>query len=410
MKPSALICGAVLIAVGWAFPSTASAQKYDYIGPNKCYAAGCHKEEKDWYKTKDGTNGRRHSNSDGQLENIKSKEYAKALGLADPYDAKCTKCHATTFKNNFAGVSCESCHGPGSGYLEVHDDMPGGYEKSLALGMLDVWTKPQTWAPQCMECHVVSEAALIKAGHPSGDEFDLGVKLTPVAIHWKKSNYSAGQIAPLGAAAKKQIQARRGSAPATTAAAAPPPAAPPPVAPEPPPVAPATTPTPAPAPPPAAPSPAPAPSAAAPPPAIPPAPASRPPAAPGPRPTPPAARPPAAGAPMTPPLPLPSPPMEAPVVAGPAAIPLPPPDANVPVLPRTPTGVVASIQGRLAALLERLLASGARSPQRVAPPEKKTEYRGADAELLRLQDEVIALALEALGVAPSTPGQAKPQP
>jgi hypothetical protein len=42
---------------------------------------------------------------------------------------------------------------------------------------------------------------------------------------------------------------------------------------------------------------------------------------------------------------------------------------------------------------------------RVVPPERRTEYRGADAELLRLQEEVLALAIEALGTAPPAPKQ-----
>jgi hypothetical protein len=79
-------------------------------------------------------------------------------------------------------------------------------------------------------------------------------------------------------------------------------------------------------------------------------------------------------------------------------------------LPRTPAGMVASVQGRLAALLQALLVRGARTPVRVTPPERPTVYRGADAELLRLQEEVIALALEALGTAPVTPQQQRAVP
>jgi hypothetical protein len=45
----------------------------------------------------------------------------------------------------------------------------------------------------------------------------------------------------------------------------------------------------------------------------------------------------------------------------------------------------------------------------VTPPERKTVYRGADAELLRLQDEIIALALEALGTAPAPKAAPPPQ-
>jgi hypothetical protein len=37
---------------------------------------------------------------------------------------------------------------------------------------------------------------------------------------------------------------------------------------------------------------------------------------------------------------------------------------------------------------------------RPVPPESRTTYRGADAELLQLQQEVLALAMESLGTAP----------
>jgi hypothetical protein len=76
-------------------------------------------------------------------------------------------------------------------------------------------------------------------------------------------------------------------------------------------------------------------------------------------------------------------------------------------LPSTPSGIVAAVQGRIAALLDRLLGAGVSAPTPVTPPDRKTVYRGPDADLLRLQEEVIALALEALGSkpAPKTPQQ-----
>ena len=54
-------------------------------------------------------------------------------------------------------------------------------------------------------------------------------------------------------------------------------------------------------------------------------------------------------------------------------------------------------------MLDRLLRREGRAPVRVVPSEPMTDYRGADAELLRLQQEVLALALEALGTDPRRP-------
>jgi hypothetical protein len=67
---------------------------------------------------------------------------------------------------------------------------------------------------------------------------------------------------------------------------------------------------------------------------------------------------------------------------------------------QSPASLVGALQGRIAQLLSDLLSRGVRTPVKLTAPATKTPYRGADAELLRLQEEVIALALEALGTAP----------
>jgi hypothetical protein len=69
-------------------------------------------------------------------------------------------------------------------------------------------------------------------------------------------------------------------------------------------------------------------------------------------------------------------------------------------LPTSPAAAVAAVQGRALALLDALLRRGGRAPVRVTPPEKKTDYKGPDADLLRLQDDVLSLAIEALRTAP----------
>ena len=53
-------------------------------------------------------------------------------------------------------------------------------------------------------------------------------------------------------------------------------------------------------------------------------------------------------------------------------------------------------------LLERLLRQEDRLAMDVGQPSRATVYRGADAELLRLQEEVLALALEVLRTAPAS--------
>jgi hypothetical protein len=385
------IIGALLFACA----PDARAQKYQFLGPNKCVNCHDHDPEKKWWEKEDGPPPNGHINALNQMETPKSAVYAKAVGLADPYDAKgtCVRCHATVFKGEAnAGISCESCHGAGSGYVDVHQEK-GSYQKSLAVGMADVVKKPQNWVPVCVTCHVMDDAKLVAAGHPSGDNFDVGAKYPVVAKHFKTQPDKA-TVSSLGRTLYTSIVAKRGGKvpaaaapePAPVAAAAPPPAAATPAP---------TTPTPAPPPvttatPAVSPAPGPRPNATPPPAA--PAPATRRSVAP--------AAPPVTGLPATP-APAPPPP----AVAAPVGAPAQAAAAPASALPSSPAAAVAAVQGRAIALLDALLRRDARTPIRVTPPERKTTYRGADAELLQLQEEVLRLALEALGTAPKKPDQ-----
>ena len=100
-----------------------SAQTFKYIGTDKCKL--CHNKPatgdqyNKWLKDP-------HSQALKALSNQHSLEYAKKNGIADPAkDAKCLKCHSTfacvdaKLRGSILateGVSCESCHGPGSYY------------------------------------------------------------------------------------------------------------------------------------------------------------------------------------------------------------------------------------------------------------------------------------------------------
>jgi hypothetical protein len=363
-------------------PGAASAQTRDYVGPGKCTDCHDHETQKEWAEKRDGDGkGKQHLNALNQLADKKASEYAKAAGVADVYDVKstCVKCHATVVRRSADfGVTCESCHGAGKDFLKPHQEK-GAYQTAVTLGMNDTVKKPDAWVRLCVSCHVLGDdpgdAALIKAGHASGDDFDVSVKFVPVAAHWM-SKYTANQIAAIARPLKAAVVAKRAPAVSPAVVAAPP-APPPTAAPAPsPPPATASTPPPAPSPASGSAPVTPAPSSpasgagAAPPPVARPVPAPRPPAQP------------AAAAPALPLVPEPT--------VRPAEAPL------APDLPLTPAGLVSAIQGRIAALLDDLLTKGTRVPVPVTPPPPKTTYRGTDTDLLRLQDEIISLALEAL--------------
>lgn len=107
-----LICGNAVLA-----------QNFEYIGAAKCKM--CHNKEATGMQFKKWAESA-HANAWKNLAGAKALEVGKAKGIAAPQkDQKCLKCHATAAAVNKTlvatltieeGVSCETCHGPGSAY------------------------------------------------------------------------------------------------------------------------------------------------------------------------------------------------------------------------------------------------------------------------------------------------------
>jgi hypothetical protein len=408
MTPAKTFVRVGLTGFALTFLLQAPLRAQTFTGPAKC--VGCHDHERQaikWQKEEPAAQkGKAHFVTLKQLDNPKSAGWAKAIGLADPYDVKgaCVKCHGTVFKGDAnAGVSCESCHGPASGYMDIHQQ-PGSHAKSVAASMKDLKDKPQVIAKVCVDCHVVADAKLGAAGHPAGAGFDAGASLQKV-VHWKTAyNFAAitaagkaitpggGGVKPpppppptLNAGTTKSTlpPATTGTGTVTTL----PPStggttattlAPKPVV--------ASTPASPPAPwdwdqpirelpkeyvpepvtPPPTPSgdnvaPPPPPRRARPEPAVPPS--------------------------LAEDTPIPrnlTPAVVQPAAAAPAA----------PVA-RSKAAEIAEARGKGVNLIDKMLRAGARAPN-APPPSRPAEFKGPDSELLRLQDEALALALEAL--------------
>jgi hypothetical protein len=128
-----MICGLVLAV------SPAKAQQKEYIGAAKCKM--CHnkpttgEQYKQWAATPHAT-------------------AMKRLNATEAKDPKCVKCHATAAGLALSdtqtitlaeGVSCETCHGPGSVYKSA--TIMKSREKSLAAGMIIPDEK------LCKKCH-----------------------------------------------------------------------------------------------------------------------------------------------------------------------------------------------------------------------------------------------------------------
>ena len=357
---------------------TTLAQSPANVGYGVCVDCHDHKDEDEWARKLDGDGKKQHFNAKNQLRDSRSVDWAKLTGFDKVDDVKgtCAACHITVVNNSpKAGITCEICHGPGSEYLEVHKEKDVGYAKALRVGMKDLRDKPENWVKDCLNCHILgnnkTDAALAQAGHPDGADFNVALKYERVGLHWKtpKKKYTENRINALAAPLRSGLLARVKSvkpvAPTPVEAKPAKAEAKPETPPEPPPAAATADREPTKNESTARNSPEP-PARTAPP-------ATKRDRAPLP--------------PMPPPAANPTPP--APVIVAP----LP--------LPRTPAGVVAAVQGKLATILDGLLSKGVTTPVPVMPPGNA--YRGADADLLRLQQEVIALALEALGTKPVAP-------
>ncbi len=116
-----------------------TAQNYEYVGAAKCKM--CHNNPA----------------TGAQYKIWAQSKHAKAmesLNEAEKKDPKCIKCHSTAGSVNkdllaglkmSEGVSCESCHGPGSSYKSY--SVMRNHKKSLAKGLI-MPTKET-----CIRCH-----------------------------------------------------------------------------------------------------------------------------------------------------------------------------------------------------------------------------------------------------------------
>ena len=116
MKKISCVLACMLI-----FVSSVLLAQNKYVGASKCKM--CHmakgKQYPIWSESK-------HAKAFETLKGEAALKIGKEKGIASPStDAKCLKCHATAAVidaslnggiTNAEGVSCETCHGPGSAY------------------------------------------------------------------------------------------------------------------------------------------------------------------------------------------------------------------------------------------------------------------------------------------------------
>ena len=157
------------------------------VGPKAC--GECHTASiAVWKKTL-------HARTFKELPRRKSaKTIAKRMGLRRIKAASdCLTCHFTSQVRKqrvrpIAGVACESCHGAGKNWTDIHSDFGGKdvtaktetpahrkarYEKSVAAGLL----RPSNLyavAANCYSCHTIPNEKLVNVGgHSAGSKFEL---------------------------------------------------------------------------------------------------------------------------------------------------------------------------------------------------------------------------------------------
>lgn len=156
------------------FAANALVAQNKYIGAKTCKM--CHNSPAKGEQYNKWSNTL-HSKAFTALSSEAALTYAKANGIADPTkEAKCLKCHSTASSVEASlleasitveeGVSCESCHGPGSVYksMTIMKDQPTALKNGLII-------PDQT---TCVKCHT-------KEGNPFFKEFDYATAVAKIS-------------------------------------------------------------------------------------------------------------------------------------------------------------------------------------------------------------------------------------
>jgi len=158
------------------------------VGPDAC--AECHeKEHRVWMDSA------HQADSQTLTRDAEAKRIAKAMGVRRiKTDARCASCHYTVQQivgkrpKSISGVSCESCHSAGAGWIDPHAQFGDGAETALdetdqhraeryqyceSMGMIHP-AKLYGLASACYSCHTITDRELIEVGgHPTGEDFEL---------------------------------------------------------------------------------------------------------------------------------------------------------------------------------------------------------------------------------------------
>jgi len=189
-----------------------------YVGPGSCSASACHgsiqprnttrvlQNEYSTWITAD-----KHAHAYKALTEPLGKQIGVVLKLGEsPEKAqRCLVCHALSVTPNeharefdiAEGVSCESCHGPASQWLEPHIHPDADHRTLVARLHLYDNKDLALRAERCLTCHLGApgmtvDHELIAAGHPDLT-FELDAFTAVEPPHWVEKGPGGGPADPL---------------------------------------------------------------------------------------------------------------------------------------------------------------------------------------------------------------------
>jgi len=174
-----------------------------YVGPGSCAASACHggiqphtvtkvlQNEYSTWVTQD-----KHAHAYTALTEPLGRQMSAILKIGPAEKAhQCLVCHAVDADpahrarvfDIAEGVSCESCHGPASGWLGPHIQPTAKHEDMVKLGLVDNQSLPVR-SEHCLTCHLGApgmsvDHQMIAAGHPDLT-FELDSFTAVEPPHW----------------------------------------------------------------------------------------------------------------------------------------------------------------------------------------------------------------------------------
>ena len=180
---------------------------FRYTGADLCVK--CHRSEQgEWCDVATTATWRNDAHARAHLAlssaNPRTRAMEDSLGIKAAATASCIACHTHPVaepavdeetKVLHAGISCETCHGAGSGYVDPHIQKSWRFLSSRekeAFGMHDL-RNPVAKAENCLACHLgeVSTNRIIThemyaAGHPPLPAFEMEAFSAALGRHWKR--------------------------------------------------------------------------------------------------------------------------------------------------------------------------------------------------------------------------------